>query len=220
MLLERPDFIVLNKPSGMAVHGGSGIRLGLIEAIRQVQPEWERAELAHRLDRETSGCLLIAKNAAFLKCAQDQFREHLVTKEYLALVYGHWPASISRIDARLQKDPVGDGERIVRVREEGKPALTRFEVEARFEDATLMRAKPETGRTHQIRVHCQFAGHPILGDDKYTPSASAAGPLTPKSLCLHAERLAFTEPGSEERIQVTAALDPQFHALLDALEKQ
>ncbi len=106
MLLETEDYLVIDKPSGMAVHGGTGIRLGLIEAVRQVSAQWAQAELAHRLDRETSGCLLIAKNAHFLKAAQDQFRAKTVSKEYLALVHGSWPDSVSMVNASLSKMPL------------------------------------------------------------------------------------------------------------------
>lgn len=221
VLLETEDFVVLNKPSGLAVHGGSGIRLGLIEAVRQVSPNWAQAELAHRLDRETSGCLLIAKNARFLKFAQDQFRVKTVKKEYLALVHGEWPQAISSVNARLLKDAVSETERIVRAREEGKEALTRFVVEQRFSAvATLIRALPETGRTHQIRVHCQVAGHTIMGDDKYTPREVAQSAPKVSSLCLHAERLAFLASPERGTIEVVAELDSQFAELLTRLQNR
>lgn len=218
IIAETDNFIVINKPSGMPVHGGSGIRLGLIEAVRQISPELRLAELAHRLDRETSGCLLIAKNASFLKFAQDQFRSKTVNKEYLALVHGRWPDDIDHVDAKLLKDALGASERIVRVREEGRPALTRFKVERRYERATLMRALPETGRTHQIRVHCQFAGHPIVGDTKYTPRSDSQGLISAPSLCLHAQVLAFDTAPDGDRVQYYAELDSQFAELLSNLE--
>ncbi len=217
VLLETEDYLVIDKPSGMAVHGGTGIRLGLIEAVRQVSTQWAQAELAHRLDRETSGCLLIAKNAHFLKAAQDQFRAKTVSKEYLALVHGSWPSSVSMVSASLVKDAVGDAERIVRVSDSGKPALTRFTVQQRFTDATFVRAAPETGRTHQIRVHCQFAGHPIVGDDKYTSREIAPSLRRVTSLCLHAEKLAFDDPKKGKRVEVSAPIDKHFSLLLESL---
>jgi len=217
VLLETEDYLVIDKPSGMAVHGGTGIRLGLIEAVRQVSAQWAQAELAHRLDRETSGCLLIAKNSLFLKEAQDQFRAKTVHKEYLALVHGSWPDSVSMVNASLLKDSVSEADRIVRVSDSGKPALTRFTVKQRFADATLMRAEPETGRTHQIRVHCQHTGHPIVGDDKYTAREMAPSLSRVSSLCLHAEKLTFSDPKKGTRIEVSAPLDKHFSRLLDSL---
>ena len=217
VLLETDDYLVIDKPSGMAVHGGTGIRLGLIEAVRQVSTDWAQAELAHRLDRETSGCLLIAKNASFLKSAQNQFRAKTVEKDYLALVHGSWPSGVSKVEAPLLKDALGENERIVRVSDEGKPALTRFTAEQRFADATLMRAAPETGRTHQIRVHCQFVEHAIVGDEKYTAREIAPALRRITSLCLHAEKLAFDDLKLGKRIEVVAPLDQQFLRLLEAL---
>ncbi len=218
VLTENDDYLVINKPSGMAVHGGSGIRLGLIEAVRQVSAAWQHTELAHRLDRETSGCLLIAKNARFLKFAQDQFRGKGVRKEYLALVAGTWPSGVKSVDANLKKDALGEGERIVRVSPEGKAALTRFEIERSYAEATLLRAMPETGRTHQIRVHCQTTGHAILGDAKYTPKPLSSTFPRVASLCLHAARLSFEANEAGDRVDVEADLDPQFAALLTSLD--
>ncbi len=218
VLAEVEDFIVINKPSGLAVHAGSGIHLGLIEALRQIKPSWQRAELAHRLDRETSGCLLVAKNGAFLKFAQDQFRDKTVSKRYLALVHGEWPQSAERVDAPLLKETIGDGERIVKVHPEGKPSVTRFSVEKRFPGASLVCASPETGRTHQIRVHCQSRGHAIVGDSKYTQPGVTRPALTAKSLCLHAQRLAFAPAKDAEVLEFEAPLDGSFERLLRRLE--
>ena len=158
--------------------------------------------------------MLIAKNARFLKSAQDQFRAKTIAKEYLALVHGSWPSRVSKVEAPLLKDALGENERIVRVSDDGKPALTRFTAEQHYTDATLMRAAPETGRTHQIRVHCQFAGHAIVGDDKYTAREIAPALRRVSSLCLHAEKLAFDEPKGGKRIEVVAPLDQQFLRLL------
>lgn len=221
LLTEHPDYLVLNKPAGLAVHGGSGIRLGLIEAVRQMQPAWAAAELAHRLDRETSGCLLIALNGKCLKDLQAQFKARSVAKHYLALVHGEWPDELQDVSAALRKNEVIGGERIVRVAADGKPARTRFRVLQRFTGATLVEASPETGRTHQIRVHCQFAGHPIVGDDKYVQAQlkdeHIAGLASNRQLCLHAARLGFLEPQSGRAVEFTASLDEQFQGLLDRL---
>lgn len=222
LLAEHSDYLVLNKPAGLAVHGGSGIRLGLIEALRQMQPEWAAAELAHRLDRETSGCLLIALNGKSLKDLQGQFKAKTVHKHYWALVHGEWPDTTREVTAALRKNEVSAGERIVRVAADGKPARTGFRVLRRFAGATLLEAAPETGRTHQIRVHCQFAGHPIVGDDKYAQAGlkdpQIAGLASNRQLCLHASRLGFTEPHSGQTVEFTAQLDEQFERLLAELE--
>ncbi|MFT7207895.1 MAG: 23S rRNA pseudouridine955/2504/2580 synthase, partial [Pseudohongiellaceae bacterium] len=174
ILLENDDLLVINKPAGMAVHGGTSVAMGLIEALRQCKPEWGELELAHRIDRGTTGCLVISKNSIFLKHIQNQFKVKNVKKHYLALVHGKWPESLNVVDAPLQKDSVGESEHIVRVLESGKPSLTRFAVKQHFDGASLIEAMPQTGRTHQIRVHCQHSGHGIVGDDKYTFKAKGS----------------------------------------------
>lgn len=220
---EQAGYLVLNKPAGLAVHGGSGIRLGLIEALRQIRPEWQGLELAHRLDRDTSGCLVIAKDAGFLKDLHSQLKAKTVVKRYLALVHGHWPETLVEVDAPLLKNELSSGERMVRVDATGKPSRTRFRVLARYPGATLVEALPETGRTHQIRVHCQSAGYPIVGDEKYVQTRLAAGLEGPlagaKNLCLHADSIRFTEPDSGAEVSYRAELDSRFRQLLDALEK-
>ena len=219
LLYEDEQVLVINKPAGLAVHGGSGIRLGLIEAIRQSKPEWGELELAHRLDRATSGCLVIAKNASFLKHIQKQLKLRNVKKNYLALVHGKWPESLHEVNVALQKDAVGDSERVVRVKATGKPSLTRFAVRQRYRGATLIEAMPETGRTHQIRVHCQYAGHGIVGDSKYTSKGSSGALSEVKNLCLHAWKIQFTEPNSASLIKVEAPLDNHLDSLLARLVK-
>lgn len=220
VLYEDEDLLLINKPAGLAVHGGSGIRLGLIEAVRQMSPDWQRAELAHRLDRDTSGCLVLCKNMSYLKGLQQQLKNKTVEKDYLALVYGYWPDRVVRIDAPLQKNTLSSGERIVRVEGSGKASVTRFRVQQRFQQATLLLASPETGRTHQIRVHCQSAGHSIVGDSKYRAGdSSISEPLKRyKHLCLHAQRIAFESPVNGTRVEVTAAPDSRFAGLLNSLE--
>lgn len=219
VLLEDKQLLVLNKPAGLAVHGGSGIRLGLIEAMRQMKPEWASLELAHRLDRDTSGCLVISKNSIFLKHIQRELKAKSVDKHYLALVHGQWPGNLLTMAAPLQKNELHAGERVVRVRESGKPSTTHFTVVERYQQATLVEAMPVTGRTHQIRVHCQYAGYPIVGDAKYSNNSPPALLANIKSLCLHASKIRFTAPGLAAPIEVDAPLDIRFIAILNMLTK-
>ena len=217
VIFENDDLLVINKPSGFSVHGGSGIRLGLIEAFRQIKPEWAALELAHRLDRDTSGCLLICKNPIYLKYLHAEFKAKTVTKHYLAVVHGYWPDALCEVDVPLLKNELASGERIVKVDKTGKESKTRFEVIKRFAKATLVKALPETGRTHQIRVHCQHAGHPIVGDARYTSRAKALHLPEVKHLCLHASKISFTEPQSGVLLSFEAELDPQLAELLNTL---
>ncbi len=219
ILLENDDLLVINKPAGMAVHGGTSVDMGLIEALRQCKPEWGGLELAHRIDRGTTGCLVISKNSIFLKHIQHQFKVKNVKKHYIALVHGIWPESLTVVDAPLQKDPVGENERIVRVLESGKPSLTRFAVKQHFEGASLIEAMPQTGRTHQIRVHCQHSGHGIVGDDKYTFKARNSAISKVKNLCLHAWKIEFELPEVAAPIRVEAAIPNHLDALLQKLGK-
>lgn len=193
IVLDEPDLLVINKPSGLAVHGGSGVDAGLIETLRMMYPDQKYLELVHRLDRDTSGLIMIARRASVLRDLHAQLRSDRIDKRYRALVSGKWPAHLSQVDAPLEKFALGSGERMVRVAAGGKRALTRFSVLRRWRGATLVEAKPVTGRTHQIRVHCRHAGHPILGDQKYTsPDADAlAADVGVDRLFLHAASLTF-----------------------------
>ena len=171
VLYEDRHFLVINKPSGLAVHGGSGVDFGLIECLRQMRPCQPFLELVHRLDRETSGCVIIAKKRSILRYLQQQWRAGEVNKIYHALVVGHWPNRRRSIREPLVKNRLVSGERIVKTALAGsprvKPSLTEYRVLKCYRQATLVEAKPITGRTHQIRVHCQSVGHPIVGDRKY-----------------------------------------------------
>ncbi|HDZ57581.1 MAG TPA: 23S rRNA pseudouridine(955/2504/2580) synthase RluC [Pseudomonas xinjiangensis] len=196
ILYEDKALIVVNKPAGLAVHGGSGLNFGVIEAMRQLRPESDQLELVHRLDRDTSGCLMIAKRRSMLRHLHAALRRDGagdgVTKCYIALVRGRWPATTKRVHAPLQKNNLRSGERMVEVNAEGKESLTEFRVLQRYGDfATLVEARPITGRTHQIRVHARHAGHPIAGDPKYGDDefSQQVRELGGKRLFLHAASL-------------------------------
>ena len=216
ILYEDDGLMVVNKPSGLAVHGGSGVSLGLIESLRQLYPEYSHLELVHRLDRDTSGCVMISKKRSVLKELHQLLqKKRAVDKRYLALVGGSWPARKNQVNVRLQKNVLQSGERMVRAGIEGKVSLTEYQLLKRIEGASLVEARPITGRTHQIRVHCQYAGHPILGDDKYGDDEAnlrfRARGL--KRLFLHAHSLAF-ELG-RRKILVEAPLPSDLESFLE-----
>lgn len=168
ILYETDDYIVVDKPSGMAVHGGSGVNSGLVERLRQLRPKVRRLDLVHRLDKETSGCVLLAKKHSSLVYFFDIFKERKVNKIYYALVHGHWDEKVDAIDLPLSRTETKDGQRIVKVdKREGKRALTRILAVQKIGDYSLLEIKLETGRTHQIRVHTRAMGHPIVADKKY-----------------------------------------------------
>lgn len=221
ILLETERYIVLNKPAGMAVHGGSGLSYGVIEALRALRPTAPFLELVHRLDRDTSGCLLIAKKRSALRAFHEQLREAGgMDKVYHALVHGVWPARKSIISVALHKNELASGERIVKVRDDGKESQTRFHVLQKFNGCTLVEARPLTGRTHQIRVHAQHAGHPLLGDDKYSNDASRllSQTMGVKRLFLHAAALSFTDPLEGKTVTVKAPYPEDLQQLLDSAE--
>jgi len=167
ILYEDDRILVVNKPTGLAVHGGSGIRVGLIEALRSRETNGRFLELVHRLDRDTSGCIVVAKKRSALRQLHEAFRNGDVVKSYRALLHGHLRDRDYEVRAPLHKFVTGSGERMVRVSDRGKSATTTFTVIERYEHATLVEAHPLTGRTHQIRVHAQHLGHAIVGDSKY-----------------------------------------------------
>lgn len=220
ILLDNADLLVINKPTGLAVHGGSGVRLGLIEALRSLFPQERYLELVHRLDRDTSGLVLVAKNATVLRALHEQLRKDSVDKRYLALVAGKWPAYQKSVSAPLAKRHTPSGERIVKVASEGKAAKTEMRVLERLPDATLIEAKPISGRTHQIRVHTQHVGHPILGDTKYQNDQSQAIGATAglKRLFLHAKAISFELRG--ERYKLECPLDKELQSVLSRLRSQ
>lgn len=219
IIFEDDRILVINKPSGLAVHGGSGLQFGLIEGLRALRPEAKFLELVHRLDRDTSGCILIAKRRSALRHLHEQLRDNKMNKVYQALVVGQWPENRFKVKAPLVKNQLHSGERIVNVQANGKPSETQYRVLQRFTDATLVEAKPITGRTHQIRVHCLHAGHSIAGDDKYTEQVVNAN-FTEKGLrrlFLHAHRIDLFHPSTEQRVSFTAPLDPALTHFLEQL---
>lgn len=221
VLFEDSHLLILNKPSGLAVHGGSGLSYGVIEALRKIRPQEKSLELVHRLDRDTSGCLMVAKRRSALKSLHEQIRNKTVDKRYFALVAGTWSKSQRMVNAPLFKNTLRSGERVVVVNNEGKLSETRFNVQQRYQGATLIEAMPITGRTHQIRVHCQHAGHCIAGDAKYANKQFeifiASTGL--KRLFLHAHRIAFDDPRSGKRMTFDAPMDNQLRSTLIALTK-
>jgi 23S rRNA pseudouridine955/2504/2580 synthase len=221
VIREEPRLLVLDKPAGVAVHGGSGVSSGVIEALRALRPE-ESLELVHRLDRDTSGLLLVARDAATLRTLHALLREDGFEKRYLALLKGKWELGEKRIDVPLRTDTRVGGERTVRADASGKPSTSRFRPVQFFgRTATLVEVTLDTGRTHQIRVHSAHAGHPVAGDAKYgdegfNESLRALG-LT--RMFLHASSLSFTWPKGAE-FSVNTPLPPDLAAVLERLAAQ
>ena len=220
ILYEDNRILVLDKPAGMAVHGGSSVSLGVIEALRLLRPEAKDLELAHRLDRGTSGCLLLAKRRSALRVLHELLREAKVDKRYLALVKGRWPEGTTEIDEPLVTRRVG-GEARVKVDESGKEARSSFRLVDRFgKTASLLEVSIETGRTHQIRVHAAHAGHPVAGDERYGDKdfdeyLKSFG-LT--RMFLHSHSLSFDWPETGELFSASAALPEDLRSVLTALE--
>ncbi len=216
ILYEDDGFLVLNKPAGFAVHGGSGLNSGIIEGLRQVRPDAHFLELVHRLDRDTSGCLLIAKKRSVLKLLHELFREDQVQKTYLALLTGQWARKKLVVTAPLLKNVSKGGERMVVISQAGKEAETLFRRLKVFNDSTLVEASPKTGRTHQIRVHAASLGHPIVGDDRYgrddlNREFKARGY---KRMFLHAQQVTFKHPATGAALTIVAPLPRQLETLL------
>jgi 23S rRNA pseudouridine955/2504/2580 synthase len=219
VIFQDRHLLVIDKPAGVAVHGGSGMSFGVIEALRASRPR-ETLELVHRLDRDTSGCLLIARDRSTLSALHALIRNGGMHKAYLALVAGSWQLGTKRIDAPLATDNRQHGERHVRVAAAGKDSVSVFKPVQFFGSlATLMEVDIPTGRTHQIRVHASFAGHPLLGDDKYgdrTRNAELKG-LGLRRTFLHAQSVAFDWPGSGVPFHVSAPLPAELSGVLDAI---
>jgi 23S rRNA pseudouridine955/2504/2580 synthase len=229
LLFEDEHLLAIDKPAGVAVHGGSGVSFGVIEQLRQARPQARFLELVHRLDRETSGVLLLAKKRSALLALQDQFRSRGTGKVYQALVIGAWPDKLKVIDLALHKGLDAAGERHVRVvagdHADGRRSITLVRVQQRFDGFTLLDVTLKTGRTHQIRVHLAHSGHAIVGDPKYGDFSLnrrlARGELHAghrfERMFLHARELAFDHPASGQRLTLAAALPADCATLLHHL---
>lgn len=217
ILYEDDGLIVLNKPAGFAVHGGSGMNGGIIEALRQLRPDAHFLELIHRLDKDTSGCLLIAKKRSALRQLHELFRKDRVQKTYLALLAGRWAKTKQTVNAPLQKNIRQSGERMVMISATGKEAETVFTRIKLYQAATLVEAAPKTGRTHQIRVHAKSLGHPIIGDERYgiedvNKQFKSKGY---HRMFLHAATLTFQHPVTGKSMTISAPLPEQLQQLLN-----
>tara|TARA_R110002049_G_scaffold292299_1_gene476767 strand:- start:342 stop:1313 length:972 start_codon:yes stop_codon:yes gene_type:complete len=222
ILLEDDDLLVLNKPCGLAVHAGSNIQQGIIEALRVIRAELPFLELVHRLDRDTSGCLLLAKNRDALLNLQQQMINHDLNKRYLTLLKGSWGTEERLIEQPLLKNTVSSGERMVRVDPEGKYAKTVFIPVESFKQAQLTEVVLYTGRTHQIRVHSHFMQTPMAGDDKYGQRNfnKDMKKFGLKRMFLHAWKLGITHPTTNQAIMLEAPLPEQLENVLSKLRQQ
>jgi len=219
VLFEDDRLLVINKPSGMASHGGSGINHGVIELMRAARPDLHYLELVHRLDRDTSGCMILAKRRSALRALHEQLRESQVEKHYLALVRGHWDYGARKVEFPLATHTRQGGERHVTVDESGKYALSFFRPVETSKAASLVEVKIGTGRTHQIRVHASALDHPIAGDPKYGDKEwnKELAKLGLKRMFLHATALSFIHPKSGESVLVNAPLPEDLSSAMDKI---
>lgn len=217
ILYEDDDILIINKPAGMSVHAGSTVRVGVIEALRHLYPKLPALELAHRLDAETSGCLVLAKKKRVLRELHQLLRNGEMSKIYWTLTKGKWRRMEKIVDVPLKKDFQAGGKHVVEVKSGGKSALTEFKNLEEFDGASFMEVKLYTGRTHQIRVHAAHQDHAIAGDDRYGDSEfnKLAKRKGLKRMFLHARCISFVLPSSEQRITVTAPLDDELTACLN-----
>ena len=215
VIYEDKRLLVVNKPAGAAVHGGSGVSHGVVELLRAARPDLADLGLVHRIDRETSGCLVLAKRRSALRELHERFREGDVQKNYLALVAGDWQYGDQLIDVPLLVHNRKGGERHVVASSKGKEAQTRVSLSRTYGVYSLLQCKPLTGRTHQIRVHLQHAGHPIVGDERYGDEAVnlQARKLGLQRLFLHAQSIAFADDSGNE-LHFTAPLADDLEAFL------
>jgi len=225
ILMEDRHLLVIDKPAGVAVHGGSGISYGVIEQLRAARPDASFLELVHRLDRDTSGILMLAKKRSALTNLHEQIRDGLLDKRYLVLVHGNWQNARQHVKLPLFKYNTSDGERRVRVHADGLPSHTVFNLLRKYDSFALLEAELKTGRTHQIRVHLASSGFAIVGDDKYGDFALNRALQKPegkrtafKRMFLHAHQITFTHPESGKPVTLNAPLPPECAAFLKSLE--
>ncbi|CAL4326407.1 23S rRNA pseudouridine(955/2504/2580) synthase RluC [Buchnera aphidicola] len=220
ILYEDNDLLIINKPSGIAVHGGSGLNFGVIEYFRKLRPLDKFLELVHRIDRETSGVLILAKKRVSLTFLHEQLREKKIKKEYIALVHGAWPFQIKKITEPLLKTKLHNKQRKVLVDSIGKPSQTYFTIKKRFSSSTLLSIVPKTGRTHQIRVHTAHIGHPILFDKRYGENSldnNIKNKTNINRLLLHSSVIHFIHPKNGKEICIKAPLDSDFKMILNTI---
>jgi 23S rRNA pseudouridine955/2504/2580 synthase len=220
ILFEDKGLLIINKPAGIPVHGGSQVKLGMVEALRYMYPKSPHLELVHRLDSDTSGCLILAKKRSILKEMHEIFRKGLAHKVYYALTKGHWKKTELRVEMSLKKNQLSSGERIVRVDSTGKPSVTLFHPIKVYSHATLVEATLITGRTHQIRVHSKYHGHHIAGDEKYGDREfnKQLRKIGLNRLFLHAFMIEFDLPSTGQHIKINAPLDKELEECLKMLE--
>lgn len=217
VLYEDEKILVINKPEGMAVHGGTDLSIGVIEALRLMRPEQRYLELVHRLDKGTSGCLVVAKKRSVLRVLHQAIREKQITKIYQAIVIGHWPKHLQKVTLPLRKFVQRSGERIVMVdHEQGKASETLFQPIAYTDECTCLEVRLVTGRTHQIRVHCAQSGHPIINDDKYGKRAAnqAFKDKGHTRMALHASRIVLNCPDIDLNQTIDAPLPKALSSIL------
>ncbi len=221
ILYEDDALIAINKPAGTAVHGGSGVSFGVIEQLRRARPQAKFLELVHRLDRETSGVLLVAKKRSALTGMHEIMREGNSDKRYYALVLGEWHNDRQHVKLPLHKFDTPQGEKRVMVREDGQHAHTIFNLKQRWPGYSLLEAELKTGRTHQIRVHLSHLGFPIAGDDKYGDFARNKDLMKQglKRMFLHAHSIDFKHPLTGEPLHIDAPLAPELQQFLDRLDR-
>ena len=222
VLFEDEALLAIDKPAGTAVHGGSGVSFGVIEQLRRARPQAKCLELVHRLDRETSGVLLVAKKRSALTAMHEIMREGNSDKRYLTLVLGAWQNAKQHVKLPLHKFDTPQGEKRVMVREDGQTAHTIFTLQQRWPGFSLLEAQLKTGRTHQIRVHLSHLGFPIAGDAKYGDFARNKELMKQglKRMFLHAHAIAFNHPLTGEPLRITAPLAPELQKFLDRLDKE
>lgn len=220
ILFEDEHLLCLNKPAGIAVHKGSQIPYGIIDILKCLRPYARCLHLVHRIDKDTSGCLLVAKEREILVDLQQMFRDGEIDKQYLALVHGQWPKDKRKIVAPLLKVHRSSGQAKMNVRQDGKEAITEYEVKKSYKSTTLLSAKPITGRTHQIRVHCAESGFPICGDDRYGKrNLDIKLPKRPPRLFLHAQQMSFFIARMGRRYTFDAPLSKDLKRFIDLFEK-
>jgi len=221
VIYEDDALMIINKPSGLAVHGGSGLSYGVIEALRVIYPNAKSLELVHRLDKHTSGCLLIAKKRSVLRQLHELFRHNQIQKRYIALLKGQWQGGKQQVDAPLLKNTLRSGERMVIVDPEGKSALSFFRPISVYSDASLVEIEIRSGRTHQIRVHGAHIGFPIAGDEKYGHNGfnQMMKSRGLHRLFLHAKSLEFKLPGADQSINVVSPMSDALTTVLHSLEQ-